>query len=339
MRQLRASVLLGLVFAAIVCPRAHADETIRICSWNAHNMNGPQEVKRRSKDIREFIAAVKADVILLQEVTGLAAVEALRDEAGWKNGAAACSDFTQPDDEGPSSFEVGIISRFPLDNVLEYDVTLDGNRIRKGAPEETRLISAAPWKPRDPEGIRGYLYAEVRGKNIGLITVHLKSSRGRSGRPDDFNAKLREFVAASAAETIAKRVSQKPAFSFLVGGDFNVGATDKNKLGHDLYEDSFEPRTSGKDGYDDTYAYFENGLKEGGGIRMTNLTKNVGETFDSRNFPGTGPIDNLLGLHGRKAANHSFGKGAKGAKTFGSDHFPVYVDLTIKTDAARAAKK
>jgi endonuclease/exonuclease/phosphatase family metal-dependent hydrolase len=62
-------------------------------------------------------------------------------------------------------------------------------------------------------------------------------------------------------------------------------------------------------------------------------------SFDSRDFPGTGPIDNLLGLHGRKATSHSFGKGAKGAKTFGSDHFPVYVDLTIKTDAARAAKK
>lgn len=338
---MRTSGLRNLIASVFVCSfllacgsatTIVAEETLKVATWNVREVNGAAGAAERKNDFREFYNTVKPDVLLVQEVTGLKCVEAIRDAMGWTGAHCACSDFTQPDDESHSSFEVGIISRLPLENVLEYDVTLDANRQRKGAPEEVRLISPVRWQPRRPEGIRGFLFAEVQGANLGVAVVHLKSSRGDAGKPDEINAQLREFVAAGVADSFSKRIKQKPMFSFLVGGDFNVGATDKAKNGSNLDEDTFAPTS--KDLYDDTFSIFTAGIPRVGGLKMNVLTTEIGETYVSDKFVGTGAIDNLVVISGPEATGHSFAKATKSENSFGSDHRPVWTEFTIPALAA-----
>lgn len=71
----------------------------RIVLWNAKEMfsvaavNGP-----RASDLQDFAAEFDdIDVLILDEVTSLAVVEAVRDKLGLSGFHAICSDFSQND--------------------------------------------------------------------------------------------------------------------------------------------------------------------------------------------------------------------------------------------------
>lgn len=292
-----------------------AQETIEIVLWNAKDLFNTSVVNGRTGDLEEFGAAYSgADIIVLDEVTSLDVVNATRDKMGFTGFHTACSDFNQNDGEGSLSLEVGIVSRFPLANVVEFDMTPD-NTGAPGEPAEEQLQRV------DLEGIaddvhvqRGFLTCDIPSLGLTIVGTHLKSSGG--GVEID-NAKKREFVAAAMAKFIASKLKANRAATVLLAGDLNVGETDMKKNGHRLTEDKMN-RSEG-DLYDDTHAILSNGLVDG--LHMASLTKSLGtETYDSDRFRGSGPIDCMY-VVGAQTSDFMLAK--KSSSTFGSDHFAV----------------
>ncbi|WP_164102229.1 hypothetical protein [Candidatus Laterigemmans baculatus] len=127
----------------------------------------------------------------------------------------------------------------------------------------------------------------------------------------------REYLAAAMALSVVDDLHKFAEHSMMVIGDLNVGATDASKNGTDLDVDAMGSGASG-DRYDETHALLGEGLVHG--LQMKNLTIGVGETYDSTDFPGTGPIDNI---YVTGADEDKFEDAEKSSSTFGSDHFAV----------------
>ncbi len=284
MRYIAALTL--LLLASGLC----AAEEIRIVLWNSERMFDVDTVQRRAADLREFADSYPdADIIVLDEVTSLEVVAAIRDRLGLTGYHVACSDFAQDDHDTFNSLEVGIISRFPLTDVLEYDPSPD-NTQAVGEPAERPLVNIGLPGLADAMPSRGYLVARVPHLGLTVLATHLKSARGQTGQADLENAQQREFVAASMARFVSSTLREDPAATVLVAGDMNVGETDRAKVGYRLEEDCFEPGAG--DLYDDTGAIFSAGLVDG--LHMASLTAALGqETFDSVGFAGAGPIDRM----------------------------------------------
>jgi len=250
---------------------------------------------------------------------------------GYAGYHTACSDFAQDDFNTFNSLEVGLISKFPLANVIEYDPSPD-NTSAAGEPAEERLVRTNMPGIANARSSRGFLAADVPSLGITLLAAHLESSRGQSGQPDHENARRREFLAAAMARFVSYRLKVDATATILIAGDMNVGETDTSKNGHDLLEDRYDRH--GGDLYDDTHAIFSSGLIDG--LHMASLTKALGgETYDARQFAGVGPIDCMY-VVGSQAGDFTLAR--KSADTFGSDHFAVSVRFLFSGTAPTREK-
>lgn len=309
--------LAGCSTAASPSSHPQANAPLVICNWNCGGIMNVAAVAERADDLQRFGAEVRPDIVLLDEVTSLAVVERARDAMGLQGFYVACSDFEQADDREYDSLEVGIISRFPLTNVIEFDRSPD-NTGQSGEPAERKLERVAVEGIADVSVSRGFLVADVEQLGLTVVVTHLKSARGAGGPQDLDNAQKRELVAAAIAWEVADRLDTHPQTTILVGGDFNVGETDRRKNGFDLNRDGYS-NTEG-DLYDDTHACLGSGLIRG--LHMTSLTRSLGrETYDSQQFRGSGPIDCLYVIGSRA---HHFTLAQATASTYGSDHFAVW---------------
>lgn len=293
-----------------------AEPYVRIVTWNIREMFDVQEVKSRASHLRRFSESVRPDVLMLQEVTSQEVAEAVRDAMGLGSATVLCTDFEQPDTNKHDSFEIALISRFPLDSAVEYDTTPDG--AGKGM-EEKKLESPLPLSVSPSEIHRGYLKARIPDLNMVVFVVHLKSSRGAVGETDIVNAEMREFVAGSVVTEI-KQNATTPAPVFLVAGDFNTGHSDKKKLGKDLKVDSLT--FDGRDLYDDTHAILGEGLL--GNPKMVNVALSLTKGTFARGFTDTGPIDNIFVS---SESSKRFTPITRGREPYNSDHFPIWTDL------------
>ena len=307
---------IAAVLVLTLFPTASAEE-IRIVLWNASMLFDVTTIDRRAGDLRAFGQQFQdADIIVLDEVTSLAVVDAARDRMGFSDYHTACSDFSQNDNAAFNSLEVGFMSKFPLANIVEYDPSLD-NTGEAGEPEEKQLVRVDVPGMADVTTPRGFLVADIPALGITIVTTHLKSSRGSAGEADHDNAMKREVVAAAMAKFVANKLREDAAATVLVAGDLNVGETDMAKNGHRLEDDCYDRRDG--DLYDDTHAIFAAGLIDG--LHMASLTKALGtETYDDPQFAGSGPIDCMY-VVGRQAGDFTLAK--RSAQTFGSDHFAV----------------
>jgi endonuclease/exonuclease/phosphatase family metal-dependent hydrolase len=270
----------------------------------------------RQSDFTQFAEDLKPDILVLQEVTQLATVEKVRELMGLTGYHLAMSDFEQNDLGEFNALEVAILSRFPLDNVLEFDRSPDN---QPGDPAEQKLERVDLPGIAETGTSRGFLAADVPHAKLRLIVTHLKSSNGQVGNPDRQNAQKRELVAAAIAEHVHEILLRAGNDqTVLVAGDFNVGETDAAKNGSVLEEDHVSPQAG--DRYDDTHAILAAGLI--GDVRMRSLTKSLGkETYVGAAFPGTGPID-VLYVAGPSASH--FTLAGAGSHAYGSDHLPVF---------------
>lgn len=305
-------------------PTLRASENLRLVTWNAKELFRPENAIAREDNLKQLAQEMKPDILFLQEVTSLGVVEAVRDVMDLQGYHVACSDFTQDDSQEFASFEVGIISRFPLDQVIEFDPSPDNED--EADPDESPLpapLLRLGIPPQETE--RGYLWARIDQLKMTVAVVHLKSSRGKIGLPDETNAKEREFVIAAVAAGMIEDKALLPDYTYLVAGDFNVGNQDQGKLGRDLMEDCLKRDCDGADRYDETHAILAEGIM--GGLRMRNLTLSIPEPTFVGGFPRTGPIDNIY-VDG--AARDRFSEAVKAATPFGSDHFPVRTELEVE---------
>ncbi len=312
--------LLTVVACTLSFSAAHAEEAT-IALWNGHELFDTARVEERSDDLLRFAREVKPDVLLLDEVCSLAVVEKIRQVMQLDGYHVACSDFSQRDDLELNSFEVAILSRFPLTRVVEFDQSPDnGPYTDSGEPNEIALTADPLLKLGVQNAIvsRGFLWARIDRLKLTFCLTHLKSS---ADGDDSRNAMKREYVAGAMALSVLDDMEKFPGHSCVVAGDLNVGATDRAKNGADLDVDTTEGEG---DRYDETHALLGKGLVEG--LQMKNLCMHVGETYDSPDFPGTGPIDNIYAAGPRVQA---FSDAQKTAQTFGSDHFGVLVVYEI----------
>lgn len=291
-----------LASSAFLCQPfvAIADEALTIATWNVAFIDRTAN----DLDLASFAEEVDFDILIVNEIKRASDLDRLKEEMGREDFATAVSSF----DPGDRGLEVGIISRYPIGEAIEYDRSVDNS----GNVEERRLERVDTNGIADVGVGRGFLVVEIPQQQLYVIATHLKSSRGRSGEGDRTNAQKRELVAAAISEEVLRLREANPEYTVVVGGDINVGVTDNDKNGIDLENDS-------TDGYDDTHAIFELGLING--LQMRSLAKNVGETFVSDRFPGTGAIDALYVIG---AAQDEFSEARATSSSFGSDHLAVY---------------
>jgi exonuclease III len=299
-----------------------ANDTIKIVTWNMEAMFSPEMVLDRLDDLKNLYAEQAPDVLLVQEVTSKDILDTIRNLLGLEGYETVISDFSE-DGKGFYSLEVGAISRYPLDQIVEYDPIPDG---RPAGEKPIEVLT--DYGIEAAKVYRGILSFEIKGTDFRLFNIHLKSSRGKVGKGDWDNAKKREVVVAYLAKRIADEAKTLPEATFLVAGDFNVGHSDEKKNGTDLSVDSLDYKTDkGKDLYDETHALLTNGLIEG--LKMRSLSRHIKESSYPA-YPGT-PIDNIL-VYGKYA--NRFEEAKKCEKTYGSDHTPMITTVVMPVDAS-----
>ncbi len=324
-RRVSAAVAIGLAAALPVL----AGQPVRVVTWNVESCKSIAEVEARGADFAHAFAALRPDVLLLQEVNSKPIIEKILTQAG-QNAAdwhIVCTEFSPGEGTGWGDLEVALVSRWPLADVLEYDEAPDTNA--GGGLAELALLPPAHLNLAKVSSGRGFLRARIPETGLIVYVTHLKSSRGESGAADVTNAQKRELVAASMAAGVLADLRYFPADTVVLAGDLNVGCADQTKNGRDLTDDCISGDCEGKDRYDETHALLAEGLV--GGLRMRNLFSyaQMYEQTTYPEFPGT-PIDNLYVTGARenwfRGADIVIQSDSPTGKTFGSDHRPV---LTI----------
>jgi exonuclease III len=298
---------LGLLLSLLPLPGL-AEETLTVATWNVGFLDRGVE----DLDLEGFLTEVDFDILLVNEVKTEADLEALKAAMGRESFFTTISSF----ENGSGNLEVGIISRYPLANIVEFDQTLDNDLT--AVPE--RLLERVDLPGIEDVGVgRGFLVAEVPELELFVIVSHFKSSVGATGPADFRNAQKRELVAAAVATYTLKLLEENPEHTVIFGGDVNVGVTDSVKNGVSLIDDDTE-------GYDETHALLGGGLING--LMMRSLAQDVASTFvgddNIPDFPGTGAID-VLYVSGGLA--ESFGVAEAASDRFGSDHLAVFASI------------
>lgn len=124
-------------------PVAYAED-VKIVLWNGEEMFDVPAVNARQSDLEEFANDLEPDILLLDEVCSLEAVERVRDIMGLSDYQVVCSDYAQNDNNQHGSFEVAVLSRFPISHCVEFDVTPDNRPHFRGGEPAERLLDPSP---------------------------------------------------------------------------------------------------------------------------------------------------------------------------------------------------
>lgn len=281
----------------------------KIVTWNVKDIFTITDVNSRKSDFEKFGREVKPDILILQEVTSTGEVEQIAKHMGLTKYHIAISNFNNDSDKR-GSFEVAILSKYQLSNVIEYETMTDNRTINGGIERkiEDPKIDGFEYK----RGARGFLSAYIRELDLWVTGVHLKSSLGNSGiQRDGSNAQKRETVMMGYKQFVKSYSERYQNTSFLIAGDFNVGHSDEGKNGSDITNDS-------TDGYDDTHYILTSDLFCS--CSFKNLAKSI-TTTTYPDFNGS-PIDNIY-VYGKI----KYTDAKKESKTYGSDHLPVICEI------------
>jgi endonuclease/exonuclease/phosphatase family metal-dependent hydrolase len=200
--QFRIAVLLALLHGS--CPALA--ETFRVATYNVENYldaaTGTRFVKtaEAKAKVRESIEAIKPDVIALEEMGSLSALQELQ-------GSLKTDGLDLPYSELVAGFDtnihVAILSRFPITASRSHtneNFLLNGRRFRVG---------------------RGFGEVDIQvntNYSFTLLAAHLKSKRPV---PDADEAELRLEEAKLLREKIDARLAANPEVNLVVLGDFN----------------------------------------------------------------------------------------------------------------------
>ncbi len=303
-----------LLFSTYSCDKKEDPSEIRLVTWNVHNIGSFEKAEKREKNLLEFASEIHPSIILLQEISSLEVLDRIKEAMKLEEYYMACSQFSPPGSADKNKYEVGIISEFELNSIIEFDPKPDSNM--NSLLLEYPIIPLVEYGIKEVETSRGFLEVRIDKIDMFIYIIHLKSSQGAFGFQDLLNAQKREMIISGVADRINQMRKLYPNYTFVVGGDFNIGHGDDMKNGSILEEDCYTKCMPGDDLYDDTHSILSKGII--GGLCMRNLTKKIKETtFPS--FPGT-PIDNIY-VYGQE--KDEFEDAVKSSSTYGSDHCPV----------------
>jgi endonuclease/exonuclease/phosphatase family metal-dependent hydrolase len=213
-KQIRSNILIVLVAWLAFAVSAFA-APIRVTTWNLEWFpNGspkerpPEEQQRRIAAAADVLRPLNSDIILLQEVKDYDVCARLGEAiAPHTYQVAICSAFREPFKPGLGKQQVAILAKEPA----------------QAAWSET-------WKSMagiDPP--RGFAFAwfKIRGIDVGVYAVHLKSNlimKSDKATETQKNIRKREVAIEQLLNHIRGVVT--PAMpmvkSFIVGGDFNT---------------------------------------------------------------------------------------------------------------------
>jgi endonuclease/exonuclease/phosphatase family metal-dependent hydrolase len=213
-KQIRKNVLILVVAWLAVAASAFA-APIRVTTWNLEWFpNGskkerpPEEQQRRIAAAADVLRALNPDIILLEEVKDYDVCARLGETiAPHTYQVAICSAFREPIGPGLTKQQVAILAKEPA----------------QAAWSET-------WKSMagiDPP--RGFAFAwfKIRGTDVGVYAVHLKSNLIMHGdKAVETQKDIRKREVAIEQLLNHRRDVIAPAMptvkSFIVGGDFNT---------------------------------------------------------------------------------------------------------------------
>jgi endonuclease/exonuclease/phosphatase family metal-dependent hydrolase len=195
------------MLALVFCANLVGAETFRVATYNLNNyLDAPTETRRSAKSevskekVRESILAIKPDVLAVEEMGTLSALEELR-------GSLKAEGLDFPNREYVSGFDtnihIAILSKFPFTSVRPQTndyFLLNGKRFRVS---------------------RGFAVVDVQvntNYSFTLIAAHLKSKRAVAAADE---AELRYEEAKVLREKIDEAFAANPNVNLIVLGDLN----------------------------------------------------------------------------------------------------------------------
>ena len=304
-----------VIFLLFIFP-AQADP-VTIATWN---IEGPKGLE--NKDLTGFASFVaSADAVVIVEVLGVDQMQDALNQAGLGSWNMAISDFAKDSISEPyKKQELAVITPHEIGFIQEVDPW--PNDDTQEMKDNDQDFNVPAWMPSDQhgrKGARGWLWVEIPDLKLVVIAVHLKSSRGDRGKNDETNSFKREAVASALAVKIREDSTDRPDWSYVVAGDFNVAPGDSYKVGTDLGK---RCERSDCRFYDQTHALFGSGLVHG--LTMRNLTEGLSSSYAAGAFVDS-QIDNIY-AHG-PIFDATTKMVLERGDTFGSDHYAVRVTV------------
>lgn len=210
-------------------PRERPAGTIRIATYNILNFFDREDdpglsgefddmklaaTDERAAKLAEAIRAIDADVIALQEVESLGALEWFRDnwlaDMGYTHLASIDVGYFR-------GIECSVMSRFEITQVKVWpDLRID-DELREGPGWTPNRDSGEPMRFQ-----RSPIMVDVRtdaGYELTLFSIHQKSGNFRHQR---------EFEALKIMQLVKQREAEDPSRNIVVLGDFNAAPWDKS---------------------------------------------------------------------------------------------------------------
>jgi endonuclease/exonuclease/phosphatase family metal-dependent hydrolase len=194
------------VLLALAAPAAAAADRVTVVTWNVENYlleaAGTREAKSPAAraQIRDTLAALRPDVLALQEIGGRAALDELQGALKTKGLDLPHAEFAAGWD---TNIQVAILSRFPF-------------AARRSHTNDSFLLQGRRFRVS-----RGFGEVEVAVRpdyRLTVFTAHLKSRRAS---PDADEAELRLEEARLLREKIDARLAADPQANLVVLGDLN----------------------------------------------------------------------------------------------------------------------
>ncbi|NIY83675.1 hypothetical protein [Vibrio hepatarius] len=125
------------------------------------------------------------DILILQEFTNCEQLPKIASLVAISGASFSCSDFNENNDNKYGSFELEVISRFPVTRSLENEFYPEA--ASNGTAKEMTILDTSDMAGinQSKTSSRGYLWTGIESINLGVINIHLKSSRGDVGHSDN----------------------------------------------------------------------------------------------------------------------------------------------------------
>ena len=171
------------VLAAMIALPTNADP-LTIVSWNA-SPESAETFERRVADIRDLNTDLAPDILIVLETTGKDGIQWITEALEWDSYYAIVSDFASHPTNAFFALETAVISKVPIESVIEYDASPDGTAPIISSENgfnvpiaEIALSSSgiSGFSETVAQSDRGTLRVDLKG-GLTIFPIHLKSNR------------------------------------------------------------------------------------------------------------------------------------------------------------------
>ncbi len=194
--------LIGFVlFCILSAPSSHAQEPLRIVSWNM-KATLLESLKEREEDFANLNEKLRPDVLILIEVAGVEEAKNIANAMGWTNYQGVVTSLNLAKDSVYAALEVAVLSKVQILSAVEFDAPeKDGvipafgdgalARMLPVVSEQALTNTLLPTLGAFGAGDRGTIRVEF-GNGLTIFPVHLKSnSNSACGEIDKARSTIR----------------------------------------------------------------------------------------------------------------------------------------------------